>query len=258
MAHVFQTRSDILVAGGVEFADIAKSAVVSASAWARPRTLRGVVEDGIGDLSPLLSQDAPLSFAWTFDGERQPIFSGKILKAVPRENFQYEVFAADAWNLLQTVKFTRTFESQTVAEILRTLVGELGIDTAGIAESEFVIDKLPLNGQSVAEAIAAMDLRAKTKSVAFLDENGVFTWTTRTAAIAAESSMTLYEDGDLLDIDRLRRRLVTFGRVIEPAAVIDLAALDETVSRLFAANVETQIDGRGSRVIVDYEWVGAA
>jgi len=100
----------------------------------------------------------PLVLRWGYRGqELHPLFDGTVLRAHLQETFK--VYGSCRARALSDTRITRTYQDEAVDAVVSHLVGNLGFTSVDIAPCEEVIDKLPLRGNTVVQAINLLNRR---------------------------------------------------------------------------------------------------
>jgi hypothetical protein len=196
-------------------------------------------QDGAADGDPLMLR-------WGYRGQDLlPIFDGTVQRAHLRETLS--VWGICRARALMDTCVTRTYQDEAADAVVRHLVDGCGFASLDIAACATVVDKLPLQDNSVVDALGFLCRRLGLEHAAYADPTGAFHWTTRDEA---QDPVTTFTEGeDVLEVRSLPGgglRITVMGAPLWHSNVVDLAHRDHSTTRAFVERVRHRVGDSGA------------
>jgi hypothetical protein len=187
----------------------------------------------------------PLVIKWGRRGQAlEALFDGTVKQAELRETFR--VLGLCRCRALADARITRTYQEETVDAVVRHLVGGLGFASLDLDPCDLVLDRLPLHGDSVVNALDLLGRRYSLDRAFWADPNGGFHWKEANEGQAAAARFTHGDDvQDWQPLPGNGRLLTVAGANIWHSQVIEVAERDGTVRRYFVEQVRHSLAGPG-------------
>jgi len=157
-----------------------------ATAFLELSNVRFEWQDGAADGDPLVVK-------WGYRGVTLvPLFDGTVQRALLRETLT--VWGLCRARALMDTRVTRTYQDETAETIVRHLVEGAGFASLDLAACATEIDKLPLQDNTLIEALGFLDRRLALGWAAWTDAQGGFHWGPRDEAQEPVATFTLGDD----------------------------------------------------------------
>lgn len=201
-----------------------------------------------------LREDDPLTIRWGYKGfDLAPIFNGRVASLRPGANGsaagkRLKILGVDPMKRLFETRITKTFQNERPTAIIRNLVTPLGIDTAGVAEVEPIVDRLPLHDDHLVHAIRTINRRLGLDFDLWFDIYGAFHWAP--LAIPSAPAWRFVYGQDLIEFERRPggARMTTIGVAARHGERVTVqTAEEESLDFWIAEAHHYQPEGRGFR-----------
>ena len=192
------------------------------------------------------SPASSLVLRWGYRGQDlHPLFDGTVLRAQARETLK--VWGLCRARALADTRVTRTYHEESADAVMNHLVAGLGFPSMDIAPCDLVIDKLPLQDNTVLEAICFLNRRLELDRAFYTDPEGGFHCTERDTAQAP--AFTFTHGQDILGIQSLpgnRHLLTVMGIPVWHSQVVTIVDRDGSETRHFIEQVRHRGGSGGS------------
>ena len=193
----------------------------------------------------------PLTVRWGYRGQAlAPLFDGTVQRALLRETLS--VWGLCRARALMDTRVTRTYQDETAETIVRHLVEGAGFAGLDLAPCPAEIDKLPLQDNTLIEALGFLDRRLALGRDAWADPQGVLHWAPPDWAQGPVATFTLGDD--VLDWHSLPGGglLVTVtGAPLWHSCVVELVDRAGTATRHFVEKVRHTAGNAGAGIRSD-------
>ena len=210
-----------------------------ATAFLELSNVRFEWQDGAGDGDPLVLR-------WGYRGqELQPIFDGTVQRAHLRETLS--VWGLCRARSLMDTRVTRTYQDEAAEAVVRHLVAGCWFASLDIAGCPTAIDKLPLQDNTLVEALELLARRLVLEHGAWADPTGAFHWAPPDWAQGPVATFT--EGEDVLEVISLPGgglRVTVMGAPLWHSTVVDLVHRDRRVTRAFVERVRHRVGEGGA------------
>lgn len=205
----------------------------------------------------LESGEANIIVRWGYrGGDLFPLFDGTVKRWEMREKLR--LVALCRCRALVDTLVTRTYFQETATTIVKHLVENCGFaEEKDITQVDTVLDKLPLDQDSIVSALEWLDRRLKLGYAFWADPSGVFHWAPPNEAQEADQLFTHGED--IIDWQVLpgdRRLLTVAGTSIWHSQVVGVQNRgDQDFERYFIEQVRHTAGGGNSVGLRTYMWL---
>lgn len=247
--------------GGISLEDSVPFLEVNASRSEPAASCVLAISDPARELGGKLRIDDPVIIEWGYKGqELASIFDG-LVRDVCRREQTLVVEALDRMKLLADKRLTITYQDETPTTIIRNMLAEAGIDDADLEEISEPLDRLPLNENTVVEAIQFLNRRTGLDHAFWFDPEGKFHWKPRDEE---QDPAFSFKHGE--NVIRFDHRpggvsvLETIGLPLWHSTVVEVTAADNAVIQFFVERVKHRLgpESRGSRTTLCLSEVGDA
>jgi len=196
----------------------------------------------------------PLVLHWGYRGQDlHPLFDGTVLRAHLRETFK--VWGLCRARALADAPITRTYQNEAADAVVNHLVSGLGFSSVDAAPCDLIIDKLPLRGSTVVQAITFLNRRLELDRAFYANATGGFHWAERVAT--QEPAYTFTHGEDILDLQSLpghRHLLTVMGVPVWHSQVVEQVDAAGNGTRHFVEQVR-HTGGVGGTGIRSHLWL---
>ena len=201
-------------------------------------------QDGAADGDPLVVR-------WGYRGqELAPLFDGTVQRALLRETLS--VWGLCRARALMDTRVTRTYQDETAETIVRHLVEGAGFASLDLAACPTEIDKLPLQDNTLVEALGFLDRRLALGWDAWADPQGVLHWGPRDDTRTSAATFTLGDD--VLDWRSLPgggRLITVMGAPLWHSSVVEIIDRAGRATRYFVEKVRHTAGTAGAGIRSD-------
>ena len=205
-----------------------------ATAFLELSNVRFEWQDGAADGDPLVLR-------WGYRGqELQPLFDGTVQRAHLRETLS--VWGLCRARALMDTRVTRTYQDEGADAVVRHIVAGCGFASLDIAGCATIVDKLPLQDNTLVEGLGFLACRLGLEHTAFADPTGGFHWAPPDWAQGPVATFT--EGEDVLEVISLPgggQRITVMGAPLWHSTVVDLVHRDRRVTRAFVERVRHRV-----------------
>ena len=210
-----------------------------ATAFLELSNVRFEWQDGAGDGDPLVLR-------WGYRGqELAPLFDGTVQRALLRETLS--VWGLCRARALMDTRVTRTYQDEAADAVVRHLVAGCGFANLDIAGCPTTIDKLPLQDNTLVEALGLLTRRLGLDHRAYADPTGAFHWAPPDWAQGPVATFT--EGEDVLEVISLPGgglRVTVMGAPLWHSTVVELVHRHREVTRAFIERVRHRVGAGGA------------
>jgi len=201
-----------------------------ATAYIELSNVRFEWNDGVDDGDDLVIR-------WGYRGhDLSPLFDGTVKRAHLQETLK--VWGLCRARALSDTRVTRTYQDEAADAVVNHLVAGLGFESLDIASCDTFIDKLPLQDNTIVDAIQFLNRRLGLDHAFYADPSGGFNWGPRDET--QEPSHTFIRGDDVLDLQSLPGGgilLTVMGVAIWHSETVVLEGTDGTETRYFVEQV---------------------
>jgi len=204
------------------------------------------------DSEALAAGNCPLVIRWGYRGnDLFPLFDGTVKTYDLQETLT--IVGQCRCRALADARITRTYHNETVDAVVSHLVVPHGFALVNLSTCDQIIDKLPLQNDTIVSALEWINRRLNLGYSFWTDPEGQFHWHPEDLAQEAEAIFTQGED--VLCWERIandRRLLTVMGIPIWHSQVIEVATNDGLVTRYFVDQVRhtAGVSGNGLRTML--------
>lgn len=228
----FNTPDITLTLAGIEYEDIVEKMTIEGGCTSPLAICELTLANMHGDIEELPSDKDPLLLDAGLEDEPIRLFDGTVWKAFASLEQRIVLTALCRARQLGDTQVTTTYQNERADAIVGHLVDPFSFASRTINTAPAVIDKLPLCGHTVIEALRLLDRALDTHHAVYCRPDGSLFWGLFDATQAAAERFTIGED--IIGYRQLapgRMLIDVFGTPIWHSTIIEVVDADGAVMR---------------------------